>query len=192
MLDLLPLCWHTCETMKIPRNIFLIGAMGAGKSTIGRHLAELLHKDFRDCDQEIEKRTGVSIALIFEIEGESGFRKRETAVLNELTCLDNIVLATGGGVVLSEENRAVLRKRGVVVYLAADIDTLTQRTRRDRNRPLLRHGDRRQKLEELLKQREPLYRSEADVIIKTNRRSPLAVARKIAAALNSLDADQNA
>lgn len=175
--------------MKVPRNIFLIGPMGAGKSTIGRHLAELLHKDFHDCDQEIEKRTGASIALIFEIEGEAGFRKRESAVLNELTRLDNVVLATGGGVIVSEENRALLRKRGIVVYLAADIDTLTQRTRRSRNRPLLRSGDRRHKLEELMGERESLYRREADLVVTTNRRSPIAVARKIAAVLNSLIAE---
>ncbi|MFQ6021479.1 MAG: shikimate kinase AroK [Acidiferrobacterales bacterium] len=192
MLDLFRLGWHTCEAMKVPGNIFLIGSMGAGKSTIGRQLAELLSKDFYDSDQEIERRTGASIALIFEIEGEVGFRKRETAVLDDLTRLDNVVLATGGGIVLSEENRILLRKRGIVVYLAADIDTLTQRTRRDRNRPLLQKSDRRQKLEELMKQREPLYRREADLVMTTSRRSPAAVARKIAAALHSLNVDEDA
>ncbi len=178
--------------MKVPGNIFLIGPMGAGKSTIGRHLAELLNKDFHDSDQEIERRTGVSITLIFDIEGEAGFRKREAAILDELTRLDNIVLATGGGVVLAEENRARLRRRGVVVYLAADIDTLVQRTRHDRNRPLLQSGDRRQRLHEVVQEREPLYRQEADLVVTTSRRSPPAVARKIAAALDSLDVDENA
>lgn len=191
-LDLSPLCWHTCRAMKVSGNIFLIGPMGAGKSTVGRHLAQLLDKDFHDSDQEIEKRTGASVALIFDIEGESGFRRRETAVLDELTRGDNVVLATGGGVILSEENRGLLRTRGTVVYLDADLDTLTQRTHRDRKRPLLQTSDRREKLAELMKQREPFYQSEADLVVTTDRRSPAAVARKIAATLKSLNADENA
>ncbi len=177
--------------MTVSGNIFLIGPMGAGKSTIGRHLAKLLSKRFCDSDQEIEKRTGASIALVFEIEGEAGFRKRETAVLDDLTRASGVVVATGGGSILSQENRQMLRTRGIVVYLDADIDTLTQRTRRSRDRPLLRDGDRREKLEEIMKSREPLYRSEADVIIKTSQCSPVAVARKIAAKLHSLDHDEN-
>ncbi|MFQ5993527.1 MAG: shikimate kinase AroK [Acidiferrobacterales bacterium] len=177
--------------MQVRGNIFLIGPMGAGKSTIGRHLAELLGKTFHDADQEIETRTGASIALIFEIEGEDGFRKREAAVLEELTRQQNVVLATGGGAILSEANRAMLRNRGVVVYLDADIDTLVQRTRRDRNRPLLQNRDRRGRLVEIMSEREPLYRSEADVIVKTSRRSAGAVARKIVSQLHSLKADEN-
>ncbi len=177
--------------MKISRNIFLIGPMGAGKSTVGRHLAQLLDKEFHDSDREIEKRTGASVALIFDIEGEQGFRKRETAILDELTRGDNMVLATGGGVVLSEENRHLLRSRGTVVYLDADLDTLMRRTHRDRKRPLLETGDRRQKLADIMKERESLYRSEADVVVTTDRRSPAAVARKVATTLQSLESDEN-
>lgn len=177
--------------MRVPGNIFLIGPMGAGKSTIGRHLAELLGKTFHDSDQEIEKRTGANIALIFEIEGEAGFRKRETAVLDDLTRRQNVVLATGGGVILSEENRVMLRTRGIVVYLDADLDTLTVRTRRARDRPLLHTSDRRQKLEQIMKEREPLYRREADLIVTTSRRSALAVARKVAASLCTLKSDED-
>ncbi len=151
--------------MSIPTNIFLVGPMGAGKSTIGRHLAELLGKSFYDADEEIEKRTGASITWIFDIEGEPGFRKRESAVLEELTQHENVVVATGGGAILEEGNRALLKARGTVVYLAADIDTLAQRTRRDRARPLLQTADRRQRIDDLMKEREPLYRATADVTV---------------------------
>ncbi|MFQ5936287.1 MAG: shikimate kinase AroK [Acidiferrobacterales bacterium] len=178
--------------MNIPGNIFLIGPMGAGKSTIGRQLAELLGKDFCDADQEIEKRTGASITWIFDIEGEAGFRKREAAMLDELTQRANVVLATGGGVILREDNRAMLRTRGTVVYLAADIATLTQRTRRDRARPLLQATDRQQRIEEIMHEREPLYKATADLVVATSQRSPVSVARKIAAALLSLQAHENA
>ncbi|MFQ5761135.1 MAG: shikimate kinase AroK [Acidiferrobacterales bacterium] len=177
--------------MKVSGNIFLIGPMGAGKSTVGRHLAQLLGKEFHDADQEIEKRTGASVALIFDIEGEQGFRKRETAILDELTRGDNMVLATGGGAILSEENRGLLRSRGTVVYLDADLDTLTRRTHRDRKRPLLQTSDRREKLAEIMKQRESLYRSEADVVVTTDRGSPVAVARKVATTLQSLNLDED-
>jgi shikimate kinase len=162
--------------------------MGAGKSTVGRHLAQLLGKEFHDADQEIEKRTGASVALIFDIEGEQGFRKRETAILDELTRGDNMVLATGGGAILSEENRGLLRSRGTVVYLDADLDTLTRRTHRDRKRPLLQTSE---KLAEIMKQRESLYRSEADVVVTTDRGSPVAVARKVATTLQSLNLDED-
>jgi shikimate kinase len=165
--------------MTATRNVFLIGPMGAGKSTIGRQLAAMLQREFLDTDHEIERRTGASIPLIFEIEGEPGFRKRESAVLEELTRRDNVVLATGGGVVLSEENRQVLRERGTVVYLRADIDILTERTHRDRNRPLLQTADPRAKLQEILHTRAPLYTSTAHVIVDTDRRSPQAVARDV-------------
>ncbi len=180
--------------MQVPGNVFLIGPMGAGKSTIGRHLAELLGKEFVDADHELERRTGASIALIFEIEGESGFRKRESALLDELTQRNNIVLATGGGAILAEENRTLLRERGTVVYLDADIDTLTARTRRDRSRPLLHASgaEPRARLAQILSEREPLYRQQADVIMPTSRRSPATVARKIAAALQSLHVHEDA
>jgi shikimate kinase len=164
--------------MKIPENIFLIGPMGVGKSTIGRHLAGLLHKTFEDSDTEIENRTGVDIPTIFDIEGEDGFRKRESMVIDELTARSNIVLATGGGAVLREENRRALR-RGFVVYLAADIDTLVDRTRRDRNRPLLQNTNREEKIVQLMAERDPIYREEADLVIETDTRSAKTVAKDI-------------
>ena len=172
-------------------NVFLIGPMGAGKTTIGRHLATLLHKRFVDVDHEIEKRTGVSIPVIFEIEGEAGFRRRESAVIEELTRDTNIVLATGGGAVLLEENRKVLKDRGTVAYLQADIDTLVERTRRDRNRPLLQTENPRGKIEELLQQREPIYREVADIIINTGQRAPSSVAREVVVRLKALSNNEN-
>jgi len=178
--------------MSRSNNIFLIGPMGAGKSTIGRHLAEFLGKDFQDTDHEIEKRTGASIPLIFEIEGETGFRNRESSVLNDLTNKSNLVLATGGGVVLSVDNRRTLHNRGVVVYLHAPLETLLQRTRRDRHRPLLQTTDRRRTMEEILKAREPIYRLTADMVIETAHRSPVSVAREIARKLEALQSDENA
>jgi shikimate kinase len=165
--------------MKMPGNIFLIGPMGSGKSTIGRHLAELLKMDFVDADHEVERRTGASIPLIFEIEGEDGFRRRETAVIDELTRKENVVLATGGGAVIAEANRRALHSRGTVVYLQAPLDTLFERTRKDRNRPLLHTEDPRTRLEALLREREPLYRQEADIIVDTDHRTPTSVAREI-------------
>lgn len=173
--------------MGAPGNIFLIGPMGVGKSTIGRHVAELLKYRFFDSDHEIEKRTGANIPLIFEIEGEAGFRKRETCVIDELTKLHHIVLATGGGAVLAQANRDALRKHGFVVYLHADIDTLVDRTRRDRHRPLLQTENPRQKFEELMKVREPLYRETANFIVTTNQRSPTIVAREIVTKVSSND-----
>jgi shikimate kinase len=163
------------------QNLFLIGPMGVGKTTIGRHLARLLGMEFLDSDQEIEKRTGATIPLIFEIEGEAGFRKRETDMIDELSGRENVVLATGGGAILAEPNRRVLRKRGLVVYLHASVDTQLARTGKSRHRPLLETGDRRGKLEELMNVREPLYRQEADLVVDTENRSPLSVAREIAA-----------
>lgn len=177
-LDFCPPNWHILPAMKIPEAIFLIGPMGVGKSTIGRHLASLLHKEFDDTDTEIERRTGVDIPTIFDIEGEAGFRKRESSILDELTSKGNLVLATGGGVILQEENRRALR-RGFVVYLSANIDTLVERTRRDRNRPLLQNTDRKKKLEELMVQRDPIYKAEADLAVETDGRSAKVVAREI-------------
>lgn len=168
------------------RSVFLIGPMGAGKSTIGRQLAALLKMDFLDTDHEIERRTGANIPLIFEIEGEAGFRRRETAVIDDLTRKQNVVLATGGGVVLDEDNRNALRERGTVVYLRAEIDILAERTRRDRNRPLLQTQDPRAKLEEIMRVREPLYLTTAHVIVDTDRRSPQAVARDVVDSLKTL------
>ncbi|MBS1236342.1 MAG: shikimate kinase [Proteobacteria bacterium] len=177
--------------MSKANNIFLIGPMGAGKTTIGRHLATLLHKRFVDVDHEIERRTGVTIPVIFEIEGEAGFRRRESTLVDELSHDEDIVMATGGGAVLMEENRRVLKERGTVVYLHADIDTLVERTRRDRNRPLLQTEDPRGKIEELLRQREPIYREVADVVVDTGLRAPTSVARDIVTRLKALSNDEN-
>ena len=153
------------------KNIFLIGLMGAGKTTIGRQIASELSLDFFDSDHEIEKRTGVTITHIFDIEGESGFRKRETAVLDDLTEKKGIVLATGGGAILKAENRQFLMSRGTTIYLYANIDTLFERTSKDRNRPLLQTENPKEKLEELFNIRDPLYRETADIIIDTGKDS---------------------
>lgn len=153
------------------KNIFLIGLMGAGKTTIGRQIASELSLEFFDSDHEIEDRTGVTITHIFDIEGENGFRKRETAMLDELTEQKGIVLATGGGAILKSENRQFLMSRGTTIYLYANIDTLLERTSKDRNRPLLQTEDPQAKLEELLEIRDPLYRETADIIIDTGKDS---------------------
>lgn len=151
------------------RNLFLIGPMGVGKSTIGRQLARRLGRDFYDSDQEIEKRTGVDIPLIFEIEGEAGFRRRERQVIDELTQLQSIVLATGGGAVIDPANRDCLRQRGFVVYLRADPEQLLQRTERDCQRPLLQSGNKLARIRELLTARDALYREITDLIIDTDQ-----------------------
>jgi len=143
--------------------------MGAGKTTVGRQLAKRLGKTFHDADQEIEARTGVRIPVIFDIEGEAGFRKREAEVIERLTALDNIVLATGGGAVLDPANRERLKSRGLVIYLHAQPKELWQRTRQDKSRPLLQDDDPRRKLEVLYEQRDPLYREIADLVIDTGR-----------------------
>ena len=161
------------------RNVFLVGPMGAGKSTIGRQLSAVLRKEFKDSDHEIIARTGASIPLIFEIEGEEGFRRRESAMIDELTQLDDIVLATGGGAVLCEQNRTWLRARGVVIYLFASLDQLFERTSRDRNRPLLQTEDPRAKLEQLLVERDPIYREVADMVVHTDDRSIKSVIKEI-------------
>ena len=141
--------------------------MGAGKTTIGKQLATAKNLDFYDSDHEIEARTGVTIPHIFDIEGEEGFRRREEDMIDELTQKQNIVLATGGGAVIREINRQHLKSRGTVIYLYADIEHLLERTSRDKNRPLLQTEDPRQKLEELMAARDPLYREVADMIINT-------------------------
>ncbi len=160
-------------------NLFLVGLMGAGKSSVGRLLAKRLGKTFVDCDHELESRTGVRIPVIFEIEGETGFRAREATLIAELTARDNIVLATGGGAVLSAENRALLARRGCVVYLRAAVDELWRRTRHDKNRPLLQTGDPRARLAELLAVREPLYEEVAHVVVETGAQSLPALAERI-------------
>lgn len=165
------------------QNIFLVGPMGAGKSTIGRQLASALHLEFKDCDHELVRHTGASIPLIFEIEGEEGFRKRESAMLDQLTSEPELVMATGGGAVLAEQNRQYLMSRGVVVYLYASVEQLFQRTSKDKNRPLLQTEDPRAKLQELMDQRDPLYREVADMIIHTEDRSVRSVVKEIIARL---------
>lgn len=148
-------------------NIYFVGLMGAGKTTIGRLIAKHLNKVFYDSDHEIEKRTGVKIPLIFELEGESGFRRREAAVIEDLCGLQDIVMATGGGVVLSADNRQNLKKNGTVVYLRASVHDLWLRTKNDKSRPLLQGGNVKQKLEKLFAERDPLYREIASLIIDT-------------------------
>ena len=143
-------------------NIFLVGPMGVGKTTIGKKLARQLKKKFFDTDKEIEKRTGATINLIFDVEGEHGFRDRESKMIEELTSINGIVMATGGGAVLSDANRRVLRERGTVIYLAASPDLLMARTAYDQNRPLLNTSDRLKKIKILLNEREPLYSEVAD------------------------------
>lgn len=153
--------------MRMTGNIFLVGLMGAGKTTVGKHLAKHLGKNFYDSDHEIEARTGVNIPVIFELEGEAGFRRRETTVIAELVQMHDIILATGGGAVLAKENREQLSQHGLVVYLRANVRELWHRTRHDRNRPLLQTEDPRAKLQQLFDQRDPLYREIADVVIDT-------------------------
>ena len=157
--------------MNAAENIYLVGLMGAGKTTVGKLIARQTGKAFFDSDQEIKEKTGVSISHIFEVEGEAGFRARESAVLKELVQLKDIVLATGGGAVLSEENRKLLKQNGTVIYLRASVNDLWARTRHDKNRPLLRTEDPHAKLSELFAIRDPLYREVADFVIDTSRQS---------------------
>ena len=145
--------------------------MGAGKTTVGRQLAKRLGKEFADTDREIEARTGVRVAVIFDIEGEAGFRKREAEVIEQMSGLDNVVLATGGGAVLDPRNREHLKTRGFVIYLHAQPSVLWQRTRSDKSRPLLRRGDPLDRLEGLYAERDPLYREVADLVVDTGRQS---------------------
>jgi shikimate kinase len=165
--------------MKHPRNIFLIGPMGAGKSAVGRYLARTLHLSFVDSDDEIESRTGVDIPFIFEKEGEEGFRKRETAVIDDLSKMDGVVLATGGGAVINPDSRSRLGGRGFVVYLYTTVDQQVARTQKGRERPLLESTDPRATLQELLDTRDPMYREIADIIVETDGRKVKSVANEI-------------
>jgi len=150
-------------------NVFFVGLMGAGKTTVGRAVARRLDRPFFDSDHEIEARTGARIPVIFELEGESGFRDREAQVIAELTGRESIVLATGGGAVLRPDNREHLKNRGIVIYLRANPHDLWQRTRRDKNRPLLQTEDPRGKLEALFQARDPLYHECAHFVVETGR-----------------------
>ena len=161
------------------RNIFLVGPMGAGKSTIGRHLADELHLDFYDSDQEIERRSGADIAWIFDLEGEDGFRAREENIINDLTDKQGIVLATGGGSIVTKAVRNRLSARGIVVYLQTTIDKQVARTQRDKRRPLLQNNDPEQVLRDLADLRNPLYEEVADYVVDTDDQSDRAVANQI-------------
>lgn len=165
--------------MKKPQNVFLIGPMGAGKSAVGRQLARMLHLSFMDSDDEIESRTGVDIPFIFEKEGEEGFRKREAKVIDDLSKIDGVVLATGGGAVVDLQNRSHLGGRGFVVYLYTTVEQQLARTQRGRERPLLENGDRKKILDDLMDERETLYREIADLIVETDGRKVKAVANEI-------------
>ena len=160
-------------------NIYLVGLMGAGKTTIGRLLARHFGRRFFDSDHEIEARTGVKVPVIFEIEGEAGFRQRETQVIDDLTQREDIVLATGGGAILNIANRVALKSTGYVVYLRAQPSDLWQRTQHDRNRPLLRTADPEGRLSELYAERDPLYCDTAHLIMDTGRQSPHLLAGKL-------------
>ncbi len=153
--------------MKQSENIYLVGLMGAGKTTIGRQRARLLKLPFYDSDKAIEERTGVDIPTIFEFEGEEGFRNREQKMLAQLTEINGIIMATGGGAILREDNRKLLMENGFVVYLYCDVDKLLERTRRDVQRPLLNTEDPRERLETLFAQRQPLYEASADLTVDT-------------------------
>jgi shikimate kinase len=157
--------------------------MGAGKSAVGRQLAKMLHLDFVDSDDEVESRTGVDIPFIFEKEGEEGFRKREARVIDELSQLDGIVLATGGGAVVDADSRSRLGARGFVVYLSTSVEQQLQRTNRGRERPLLGNGDPAEVLGRLMAERDPLYREIADLVVNTDGRRVQTVAREIHDAL---------
>jgi shikimate kinase len=168
------------------QNIFLVGPMGSGKTTIGRQLATRLGKQFYDSDGEIEKRTGADISLIFEIEGEEGFRQREAKMIEELTMKEDILLATGGGAVLSEVNRQLLKKRGYVIYLKSSAERLIERTAKDRKRPLLNTDDRKTTIVKMLEVRAPLYEEVADLIIKTDNNAVKQIVNEISQQLDLL------
>jgi shikimate kinase len=152
-------------------NLILVGMMGSGKTTMGRILAKHLGNVFVDSDEEIIKRTGVTIPHIFDVEGEAGFRLRESAALRDLVGRDHMVLATGGGAVLAEQNRAMLQQNGIVIYLKASVHDLWQRTRHDRNRPLLQTNNPHAKLTELFHQRDPLYQQVSDIVVQSGKQS---------------------
>lgn len=173
--------------MKPEQSVFLVGPMGVGKTTIGRQLAHLLGYDFIDSDREIEHRTGASIPWIFDMEGEEGFRKREQAVIDELTMRSATVLATGGGAVIKPENRVCLKQRGIVVYLKAELDELLTRTRNDKNRPLLQTADPRARLQSLLEQREPWYLDVADIVFDTEQQNIKTAAKALLRQLQAFE-----
>ncbi|MES9902301.1 MAG: shikimate kinase AroK [Sedimenticola sp.] len=171
--------------MSKQKNIFLVGPMGAGKTTIGRQVANYLGLDFSDSDHEIQRRTGVDIPTIFDYEGEAGFRKREKVVIDDLSRQDGYVLATGGGAVLDPDSRRFLSSRGFVVYLYCSPEQQYERTQHDRNRPLLQTDDPLLRLQSLLEERDPLYRQTADIVVTTEKRGAQTVAREIVSRFES-------
>ena len=173
------------------QRVFLVGPMGAGKTTIGKFLARQLKLDFADTDAEIEERTGADIPWIFDVEGEEGFRRRETRVLADACESTPAVIATGGGIVMVDENRQLIRDNGVVVYLHATVKQQLNRTGKDKNRPLLNDGEPETVLAELMAVREPLYREIADVVVPTDNRNPRVTAGEIARQVRALPAYQS-
>lgn len=167
-------------------NLFLVGMMGAGKTTVGKLLAQQMGKAFIDSDDEIQRRTGVTITHIFDVEGEAGFRQREMNVIQDLVKLNNIILATGGGVILSEQSRDALHRNGMVVYLKSTVHDLWQRTRHDRSRPLLQTDDPRGRLKELYEQRDPLYTQVADLVMPTGKQSVHSLVLQLQQELNRI------
>ena len=161
-------------------NIYLVGPMGSGKTTIGQRVAKLLGKEFLDCDHELEVQTGASVNLIFDVEGEQGFRDRESRMLEELTSRSGVLIATGGGVVLREDNRRMLSASGLVVYMRTSVGQQLRRLGRDRSRPLLQTPDRRKKLTQLAENRNPLYEEIADIVFPAQNRGLDAVAADLA------------
>jgi shikimate kinase len=165
-------------------NIFFVGLMGAGKTTIGKLLAKKLKKTFYDTDHEIEKKLGVKVSVIFELEGEEGFRKRETQMIDELSSKKDIILATGGGAVLSAENRALLKERGKVIYLNAKPQHLAKRMAYDKDRPLLQQGNMLDTLNQLYKDRHPLYLNVASFVVDTGQQKTQTIINKIESLLS--------
>ena len=160
-------------------NIYLVGLMGSGKTTVGKLTAKKLEKSFIDSDHLIEERSGVRVPLIFEYEGEEGLRKREKKVLEELVKMNDIILATGGGIILEESNQKLLVKNGLVIYLKADYDLLTSRLKSDLTRPLLQGVDIKEKLKNLLEERDPIYKSIADYVIETKNKRAMDIVKEI-------------
>lgn len=179
---------------KLNQNIFLIGPMGSGKTTIGKQLAKTFGLEFYDCDHELERLTGASVNLIFDLEGEEGFRLRESHVLDQLTAKRGVLVATGGGTVCNEENRRLLRSRGLVVYLKTSINNQLKRLSKDKSRPLLQAEDRTQRLRDLAEARNPLYDATADLVFSTRDSSVYATARALSSTilerLNTLGQEQ--
>jgi len=173
-------------------NVYLIGPMGSGKTTIGQRLAKKLNLEFLDNDHELQKQTGASVNLIFDLEGEEGFRKRETAMLRKLTARNGVLLATGGGTVLAQENRELLRNTGIVVYLRTTVNQQIKRLARDKSRPLLQSGDRKEKLIRLAAERNPLYEALADVTYQSRNRGLESATETLYQTIMSYRNDRNA